>query len=142
MKHPSLFVITALAAIGCLTTSGAVAASDYRCTVARRLAVAPELSAVQKAQESHYIGKQFTVERRTGIMAGVLKNTYLTKPQVIDAGSSENSFKVVTTLRREEGVGNGSNIYALTINEYDKSIQKPFVFLENDVVFLGTCEHF
>lgn len=141
MKLPSRFTRTALAAIGCLTTFGAVAASDYSCTVARRLAVAPESSTVQKAQESNYIGKQFTVERRTGLMAGILKNAHLTKPQVIDAGSSENSFKVVTTLRREEGVGIGSNIYALTINEYDKSTQKPFVFLENDVVYIGTCEH-
>lgn len=142
LKRPSRFIIIALTAIGCLTTLGADAASDYRCTIARRLAVAPESSATQKMQESNYVGKQFTVERRTGIMAGILKNTYLTKPQVIDAGSSENSFKVVTTLRREEGVGVGSNIYALTVNEYDKSIHKPFVFLENDVVFSGTCEHF
>jgi hypothetical protein len=33
-------------------------------------------------------------------------------------------------------------IYALTVIEYDKSPKKPFVFLENDVAFFGSCEHF
>ncbi len=75
-------------------------------------------------------------------MAGALKNSYVTKPQVIDSGSKDNAFKVVTTMRIEQGAGAGSNIYALTINEYDKSPKKPFIFLDNDVVFFGACEHF
>ena len=75
-------------------------------------------------------------------MAGALKNSYATKPQVIDSGSKDNAFKVVTTMRIEQGAGVGSNIYALTINEYDKSPKKPFIFLDNDVVFIGACEHF
>ena len=45
-------------------------------------------------------------------------------------------------MRLEDGVGVGSNIYALTINEFSKSPNKPFVFLNNDVVFFGSCEHF
>lgn len=75
-------------------------------------------------------------------MAGILKNSYATRPVVIDLGSVENSYKVVTTMRRQEGAGAGSNIYALTINEFDKSSKKGFIFLENDVVYLGSCEHF
>tara|TARA_B110000971_G_scaffold113740_1_gene116685 strand:- start:2657 stop:2884 length:228 start_codon:yes stop_codon:yes gene_type:complete len=75
-------------------------------------------------------------------MAGALKNYYITKPQVIDSVSKDNSFKVVTSLRLGEGGGVGSNIYTLTINEFDKSPKKPFVFLYNDVVFFGTYEHF
>ena len=69
-------------------------------------------------------------------------NSYATKPQVIDSGSKDNAFKVVTTMRIEQGAGAGSNIYALTVNEYDKSQKKPFIFLNNDVVFFGACEHF
>ena len=75
-------------------------------------------------------------------MAGVLKNSYITMPQVIDYGSNDNAYKVVTTLRREEGAGAGSNIYALAISEYETSAQKPFVFLRNEFVYLGQCEHF
>lgn len=142
MRNHSQIISSFLAAVGGFVALNAFAASDYRCTVARRVAAAQESSIVQKAQESTYIGKQFTVERRTGLMAGVLKNSYVTKPQVIDSGSKDNAFKVVTTMRIEEGAGVGSNIYALTIDEYESSEQKPFVFLENDVVYLGTCEHF
>lgn len=42
-------------------------------------------------------------------------------------------------MRKDEGIGYGSNIYALTINEYEATRQKPFVFMENDKVFFGTC---
>ena len=75
-------------------------------------------------------------------MAGSLKNSYVTDPQVIDYGSTENSYKVVATMRKEQGAGVGSSIYALTINEYDESDRKPFIFLQNDEAFLGWCEHF
>ena len=75
-------------------------------------------------------------------MAGALKNSYITRPEVIDVGSSENSFKVVTTLRREQGLGPGSNVYVLVVREYEKGAKKPFVFLDNDELYFGTCLHF
>jgi len=71
-----------------------------------------------------------------------LKNSYMTKPEVIDFGSEGNSFKVVTTLRREQGVGRGSNAYLLVVNEYAQGPTKPFLFVENDEVYFGTCVHF
>ena len=74
-------------------------------------------------------------------MAGALKNSYVTDPQVIDYGSTENSYKAVATMRKDQGAGVGSSIYALTINEYDKGDRKPFIFLQNDEAFLGWCEH-
>lgn len=75
-------------------------------------------------------------------MAGALKNSYLTEPQVIDFGSTKNSYKVVTTMRKDEGVGEGSSVFVLTINEHVDEAQKPFIFLNNDDVYLGWCEHF
>lgn len=75
-------------------------------------------------------------------MAGALKNSYFTDPQVIDYGDSENSYKVVTTMRKEQGAGAGSTMYALTVNEYKDGARKPFVFLANDDIYLGWCEHF
>jgi len=89
-----------------------------------------------------YIGKQFNVERNTGLMAGALKNSYVTEPQVIDHGSSENSYKVVTTMRKDQGAGAGSSLFALTINEYADGVRKPFVFLSDSDVYFGWCEHF
>ena len=62
--------------------------------------------------------------------------------RLAEDGSDENSYKVVTTLRTEQGVGRGSNAYILVINEYRKSAAKPFTFVENDQVYFGTCVHF
>lgn len=124
-------VLLALAA-----TANAWSAEDFRCTIESTVA------AKEKPINRIFIGKQFIVERRTGLMAGSLKNSYVTDPQVIDYGSTENSYKVVATMRKEQGAGVGSSIYALTINEYDESDRKPFIFLQNDEAFLGWCEHF
>jgi hypothetical protein len=125
-----------------LISNIAVASNDYRCTIEKIFLAKKESSATYEYYKKNYVGKQFTVERASGLMAGVLKNSYITKPQVIDYGSKENSYKVVTTMRIEEGVGAGSNIYALNVLEYKQGMQKPFVFLENETVFFGYCEHF
>jgi hypothetical protein len=115
---------------------------DYRCTIERVDSAAAGAKPSFEFQQKNYVGKDFTVERRTGLMAGAFKNSYLTKPQVVDLGSADNAYKVVTTLRRDQGAGVGSNVYALVINEYEKAQIKPFLFMENNDVYFGTCVHF
>ena len=68
-------------------------------------------------------------------MAGSLRNMYATKPIVIDRGSKENSFKVITTMKTDIT----SNTYSLTVNEYIEGDIKPFVFLNNSDVYYGVC---
>lgn len=89
-----------------------------------------------------YVGKEFSVDRRTGTMVGALKNAYVTKPVVIDFGSDTNSFKVVTTMKKDQGAGAGSNVYVLIVKEFASSRQKPFTFLDNTDLFFGTCVYF
>lgn len=141
LLRPKKFVL-AFGVVACFLVGGANAVADYRCTIEKRINASPELPAVQKMQEKAYIGKQFSVERQTGIMAGALQNAFTDDPEIIDNGSAENAFKVVSTIKSEEEHVYGSNVYALVINENEKSAQKPFVFLENGVVYLGQCEHF
>lgn len=45
-------------------------------------------------------------------------------------------------MRLDQGVGFGSAVYTLVINEYVESAKKPFVFLSGDVVYYGNCKHF
>lgn len=125
-----------VAVVALVGATNAWAVDDYRCTIESTFA------AKEKPINRIYVGKQFTVERKTGLMAGALKNSYVTDPQVIDYGSTENSYKAVATMRKDQGAGVGSSIYALTINEYDEGDRKPFIFLNNDEAFLGWCEHF
>ncbi len=139
MTRPSISFFVLIMML--LTINPALALSDYRCLI-QRIITAEEQSQKLTFYEKNYLNKEFTVERSTGLMAGALKNSYVTKPQVIDYGSHENSFKVITTMRLEQGVGLGSNVYMLTINEYSESSKKPFVFIDNDVVYLGECVHF
>lgn len=113
--------------------------TDYKCTVDRFSLASGDTGKLYEYYKKLFIGNEFTVNRATGYMTGALKNSYVTAPQVIDFGSTENSYKVVTTMRKDQGIGNGSNIYALTINEYEATRKKPFVFMANDKVFFGTC---
>ena len=115
---------------------------DYRCKIERVATPEATPNSILDFQIKNYVGKEFTVERRTGMMAGALKNSYITRPEVIDFGSDENSYKVVTTLRREQGVGRGSNVYVLVVSEYKRGAAKPFTFVDNDEVYFGTCVHF
>lgn len=123
------------ALVALIGTANVSASVDYRCKIERVLA------ASEGKSNQMYIGKQFSVDRQTGLMIGALKNAYVTDPQVIDHGSPETSFKVLTTMRKDQGAGAGSNIYALTINEFQDGPRKPFIFLNNDEAFMGWCEH-
>jgi len=131
MKSVGIAAIFAL-----IAPANAWALSDYRCTIER------SVSASDVSLGHLYVGKQFTVERNTGLMAGALKNSYFTDPQVIDYGDSGNSYKVVTTMRKDQGAGAGSSIFALTIMEFKDGTRKPFIYLSDADAYLGWCEHF
>jgi hypothetical protein len=115
---------------------------DYRCTIERVTGADMDRTDAIQSRARLYVGREFTADRRTGLMAGALKNSYVTRPEVIDYGSSENSFKVVTTLRLEQGAGRGTNVYLLVVNEYKAGPKKPFLFVDNDQVYSGNCVHF
>lgn len=124
------------------TAPFAHAGTDYRCTIERIYDADGDKSQLIDGQRKLYIGREFTVDRSSGVMIGALKNSYMTEPVVVDRGSKDNSFKAVTTMRRDQGVGAGSTIYALVVKEYVESPQKPFAFLTDDTVYFGSCVHF
>ncbi len=120
----------------------ASAGEDYSCTIERMYRASGESGPVYDAYKKHYVGKTFTVDRASGVMVGALKNAYVTEPQVVDHGSTENSYKVVTTMRVDQGAGAGSSISALNISEFEETAQKPFVFMSGEDAFFGKCVHF
>ena len=114
---------------------------DYKCKI-ERISSAEGDSGTTYDFNKFYLGEEFTIDRQSGVMVGILKNSYVTQPEVIDYGSTGNSYKVIAAMRKDQGAGAGSNIYALTVNEYESAPKKPFVFLRNDEVFFGYCEHY
>lgn len=131
-----------LLALSSVFGGNARAGEDYRCTIEHVVLGPSSDAAVQARATKEFKGKEFTVSRGTGVMTGALKNAYVTAPRVIDMGSDQNSFKVVTTLRPGEGSGPGSYVYLLVVREYAAGPTKSFMFADNDEVYFGYCRHF
>ena len=121
---------------------GVVASDDYRCTIERVVTPTHDSDSVQKMLTAQYVSKSFTVERRTGLMAGALKNSFEKPPLVVDQGSKANSYKVIATLKVGEPGVVGSSVKVLVVNEFSAGAKKPFLYLDLDVVYSGTCEHY
>lgn len=121
-----------------LLLSGYVSAlEDYKCKVSSAFEVDNNGQRIEKYL-APMTGREFTVDRLTGLMIGSLKNSYLTTPKVLDFGSSENSFKVITVMKNDIT----SNVYVLVVEEFSENMRKPFIFTNNSSVFYGTCTHF
>ena len=128
--------------IAFLYAAGGVQAQDFRCKVDQIISAAPLNTQSQTFLNQTYLGKEFTVERRTGQMAGVLKILSPVASQVIDTGDKDNAFKMVATMRKEQGLGAASAVYALVINTYDEAARKPIMFTNNATAYVGSCTNF
>ena len=141
MKHRIASLIIGFV-FSCYTVNAVATGRDYDCIIERVSSASGDSGNSHQFYVDNYVGRKFTVDRFSGVMAGALKNSYVTEPEVIDFGSSENSYKVIATMRVDQGAGAGSSVYALTIEEFESSTEKPFVFLMNATVFFGKCKHF
>lgn len=114
---------------------------DYRCTIDRFSQAQGDVGPTYESLKVVYLGKQFTVDRASGITAGALKNSIGSTPSVVDHGGQENSYKVVSAIGAEPGLP-GTQVTALNIMEFVAGEKKPFNYMINDSVFFGTCEPF
>lgn len=114
---------------------------DYRCVIERFSQAQGDIGPSYKMLKEGFVGKQFTVDRASGITVGALKNSTNSSPTVIDRGNRENSFKVVSMLSADQGMP-GTTVTALNVMEFVEGNRKPFNFMINDAVFFGTCEPF
>lgn len=142
MKIFAFLVSELLLACCAVTSTFAQGLPDFRCKVHSVISASPLAAAEQQLLNRTYVNKEFTVERRTGYMAGVLKILSPVDPQLIDIGSSENGFKMVASMRRDQGMGAGTAIYSLVVNTFDPTSNKPFLFTNNATAYIGTCETF
>lgn len=146
MKHMMLKPPSILPCVAALLLTVGIAADsrageDYRCTIERYSSAEGDSAPTYKMLQGSFVGKQFTVDRSSGITVGALKNSVDSKPQVVDRGSKDNSFKVISAASADEFLP-GSIVSALNVMEFVAGGKKPFNFMINDGVFFGTCEHF
>lgn len=138
-------VLGALAATNLTAFADPVATQDmrdYLCTIQRVTSSLYAGGDRHDLDKSVYVGKTFTVSRFTGALNGALRSSLVVKPIVIDYGSAENSFKVVTAMNRQQSPGPGTLLETLTVSEYIESNSKPFVVASGENIYLGVCEHF
>ena len=84
-----------------------------------------------------FVGGKFTVDRKTGVMVGVLKNhEYYGAPKVLNYGSEKKAFRVITEYEPSVGFD------YLTVATYNKKPQMPFIFISSSTVVSGICSDF
>ena len=88
-----------------------------------------------------YVGRTFHVDRATGTVLGrVLSNSSYATRTVIDPGSEEQSFKLISISAEVGGTDGGHNAAYLEIKEFESGYLKPFILVNNGRVLTGTCE--
>lgn len=130
-----LVLITNLLAL--LLCSPSYADSDLTCTFSGASEITTEGTLEALAGKKNYYetvaGAEFIVQRDKGLMMGRFVNNSGWKVTVLDAGSSQNSYKVLST--RNSGRVQ-SQFFEVRLQE--KGPKKPFVLIAAEVLH-GTC---
>ena len=79
-------------------------------------------------------GSDFTVNRKTGAYVSRFFSNEVWKKFILDIGSKEQSFKVLST-----STGGYMHTQYLQIDLHDDSVIKPFRLLNGGTVFIGIC---
>lgn len=79
-------------------------------------------------------GSDFTVNRKTGIYISRFFSNEEWKKHILDIGSKEQSFKLLST-----STGGYMHTQYLQIDLYVESIRKPFRLINGGTVFTGVC---
>lgn len=144
MHTRNLLAAAPLALSLCVGTVAAAPLRDYRCTVEQVITLRERTGLTVEEAGRRSSPMEFTVDRNTGIMVGALKNSWGSdrQPRIVDPGSTENSFKVVTIVDRNNSWGPGTSVEYLTIMEFWDGPMKGFTFITELGIYAGTCTHF
>ena len=130
-----LFFITSLFTL--LMSHSVHAESDLTCTITGVSEVSAEGTLEALAGKKNYyetvVGAEFIVQRDKGVMMGRFVSNSGWKITVLDLGSSQNSYKVLST--RSNGRVQ-SQFFEVRLQ--DKGPKKPFVLVAAEVLH-GTC---
>ena len=77
---------------------------DYMCTIERYTRAEGDFGLTFKMSQEGFVGRQFTIDRKNGVTVGALQSGVGAVPTVIDHGSTENSYKVVSAISEGQGL--------------------------------------
>lgn len=106
----------------------------YKCTVNSSGALKDNGDISPSDFSKMQVGKEFVVDKGTGRIKGGLSNdNAFGEPQVLDYGSSEQAFKVITIYKPM------TTVKYLYIQEFNKSEKKPFMYIDGGYIYYGLC---
>lgn len=112
----------------------------YICTVNSSHRLSDEGVFSESALAKEAVGKQVVIDKRTGKMKGWTKNfNSFGSPIIVDSGSSEMAFKVITIFGEKK-----ENLFVdyLEVLEYVKKDEKPFQYINSLFTISGLCLSF
>jgi hypothetical protein len=141
MRAPLLTLLCPLLLFSGSNVNAGTDTDDYICTIERVSQATGDFGSTYELLNKVFVGRQFTVDRTSGVTIGTLKNSLNSKPMIIDPGSSENSFKVVSAITASQNFP-GTFVTALNVMGFVDGEKKPFNYMINDEVYFGTCVSF
>lgn len=106
---------------------------EMECTIVAEYDLKPD--GTMKASEHPSKGERFMVSRRTGVIMGKRFSNDREKITVLDSGSTEQSFKMIST-------NTSGYVHAtyLEINVFQKSSKKEFIIWLYNRAVTGLCQ--
>lgn len=111
----------------------AIAEERYVCTI-KGVSSVTNTGDLRKKYQEPYIEKQFSVAKGTGIMEGILQNSFGGNPIVVQPASKDLAYKVLTKSNTDH-----NDVYYLNIQDFKHTKSKPFIFVQSGFIFHGTC---
>ena len=117
-----------------LSGSGYAGATEYYCIVKHEQKLSDD-GKIQPVENSLFLGKDFRIHRKTGVVTAAVKFSGWDKMRVIFPGSTEHSFIAVA----EDG-GRYPIASLLEIHEFVSGYWKPFLWnIRGSTLYSGTC---
>ena len=117
-----------------LQSSGYAGVIEYYCTVKHELKLSND-GKIQDVKNSFFLGKDFRIDRKTGVVTAALNFSGWDKLRVIYPGSAEHSFIAVA-----EDSGRFPVASLLEIHEFVSGVSKPFLWhIRGATLYSGNC---
>ena len=111
---------------------------EYHCTIKSVFKLTDDGNL--KSYDNNSLLTTFLVDKNSGLVKGTwLGNEVWPTKTIIDSGSSEQSFKLLTLSADVIGTNGGKHAKYLQVEEYAETLEKPFMHTDGSIVATGVC---
>jgi hypothetical protein len=136
MNKSSLTILVSLLALCREAEAERIDSASYTCIVKYSLSLQKDGSTRPHRNEQAFRNREFTVDRASGQMRGVIDSQRWGKHEVWDRGSDEASYKAIYALPPPD-----VEVALLQIRELEPEADKSFLLVVDTSMLTGTCTH-